>query len=198
MNDVTITDESREYSLEHGWRTLAIAGGAIGLLGLIAIAFPFVAGLSVAIGLGALLVVAGIVHGVHAFTARGWKGSLWQLALAAVSIVAGAMLLVNPVVGLATLTILAIAYLLVDAVVELWMSMRMTTRSGRASVAASGLLSLVLAGLLWIGFPADATWAIGVLVGVGLFVTGLSMGVVAITGRHADEAARAAAEPRST
>ncbi|MEY7851542.1 HdeD family acid-resistance protein [Natrarchaeobius sp. A-rgal3] len=197
MNSVTATDESYGYSLERGWRTLAIAGGVIGLIGLLAVAFPVVTGLSVTVGLGLLLVIGGIVHGAHAFTARGWSGSLWQVALAVVSIVAGAILLVNPVVGLVTLTILVIAYLLVDAVAELWMAMRMDDQPGRASVAASGILSLVLAGLLWIGFPADASWAIGVLVGIGLLATGLSMVVVAITGRNAAKSASAATEPRS-
>ncbi|RQG98019.1 HdeD family acid-resistance protein [Natrarchaeobius chitinivorans] len=197
MNSVTATDESYGYSLERGWRTLAIAGGVVGLLGILAIAFPMVTGLSVTVGLGVLLLVGGIVHGAHAFTARGWSGSLWQAALAAISIVAGVALVVNPVVGLVSLTALAIAYLLVDAAAELWMSMRMDDQPGRASVAVSGLLSLVLAGLLWTGFPANAGWAIGVLVGVGLFVTGLSMVIVAFTGRSAAETTSAATEPRS-
>ncbi|RQG91626.1 HdeD family acid-resistance protein [Natrarchaeobius halalkaliphilus] len=196
MNTATVDDEPSGYSLERGWRTLAIAGVAVGLIGLIAIAFPLATGLSVTIGLGALLVVGGIVHGAHAYTARGWSGSLWQLTLAVVSIVAGIVLLTNPVIGLATLTILAIAYLLVDAVAELWLSMRMADRPGRLSVAASGVLSLVLAGLLWAGFPADAAWAIGLLVGIGLLATGLSMGIVAINGRNADETMSGATEPR--
>ncbi|MCW8173034.1 HdeD family acid-resistance protein [Natrialba swarupiae] len=198
MNAVTATDESYGYSLERGWRTLAIAGGVVGLIGLLAVAFPLVTGLSVTIGLGILLILGGIVHGAHAFAARGWSGSLWQVALGVVSVVAGVILLVNPVIGLVTLTALAIAYLLVDAVAELWMAMRMDDQPGRTSVAVSGLLSLVLAGLLWFGFPADAAWAIGVLVGVGLLATGLSMVVVAITGRNAAQTASTAVEPRST
>jgi len=52
-------------------------------------AAPAVTGLSVSIALGVLLVVGGIVHGVHAFTARGWRGSIWQTTLAAVSVLAG-------------------------------------------------------------------------------------------------------------
>ncbi|THE66345.1 HdeD family acid-resistance protein [Salinadaptatus halalkaliphilus] len=196
MTDVTTTGEPQADTLEHGWRTLAIAGGVIGLIGLVAIAFPFVTGLSVTIGLGALLVVGGIVHGVHAVSARGWRGSLWQGALGVISIVAGLLLVANPVVGLVTLTVLAIAYLLVDGVTELWMSMRMAGQASRGAVAASGVLSLVLAGLLWSGFPADAAWAVGVLVGIGIFVTGLSMSIVAITGRKDIESAAATADTR--
>lgn len=201
MDSVTADDEmidggSPDYSLERGWRTLAIAGGVVGLIGLLAIALPFVAGVSVTIGLGVLLVLGGFVHAAHAFTARGWSGSLWQVALAAVSVVAGLSLLVNPALGLATLTVLLVAYLLFDGVAELWMSIRMADQPGRASVAVSGLLSLVIAGFLWVGFPASTTWAIGLLVGVSLLMTGLSMAMVAIGGRQVDDTTPPATEPR--
>lgn len=196
MNAITADGESYGYSLARGWRTLAIAGGVVGLLGLLAIAFPIVTGLSMMVGLGALLVLSGVVHAAHAVTARGWIGSLWQVALAAVSIVAGIVLLANPVVGLVSLTLLLVAYLLADGVAELWMAMRMADQPGRLSIAASGVLSFVLAGLLWAGFPADASWAIGLIVGVSLLVTGLSMGVVAVTGRNVEDATSSAAEPR--
>ncbi|ELY99243.1 HdeD family acid-resistance protein [Natrialba asiatica] len=191
------TDDSYSYSLKRGWRTLAIAGAVVGLLGLFAIAFPLATGISATLALGALLALSGIVHGAHAVTARGWSGSLWQLALGIVAVVAGVLLLANPVIGLLTLTILAIAYLLADGIAELWMSMRMADQPGRMSVAASGVLSLALAVLLWAGFPADAAWAIGLLVGVSLFMTGLSMGIVAISGRNMDDTNATAGEPRS-
>ncbi|AFZ72281.1 HdeD family acid-resistance protein [Natronobacterium gregoryi] len=196
VHAVTTGAETPSYTLERGWKTLTIAGGVVGLLGLLAIAFPFVTGLSVTIAIGAILVVAGIVHGTHAFTARGWNGRLWQVALAVISVLAGVTLLVNPVLGLTSLTLLAIAYLLVDAVVELWITTRMADQPGRASIAASGLLSLVLATLIWVGLPASSVWAVGLLVGVSLFVTGLSMVIVAISSRSVAEANQSVTEPR--
>ncbi|APW96513.1 hypothetical protein CHINAEXTREME_01455 [Halobiforma lacisalsi AJ5] len=199
MNSITPdtdVDASNGYSVSRGWRTLAIAGGVVALLGLVAMALPLATGISLAVGLGALLVVSGVVHGGHAVTARGWRGSLWQIALAVVSVVAGIVVLANPIVGLTSLTLLLVAYLLVDGVAELWMAMRLRDQPGRLSIAASGGLSLVLAGLLWAGFPADAAWAIGLLVGVALFATGVSMSAVAVSGRRTDESTPPAGEPR--
>ncbi|ELY62066.1 HdeD family acid-resistance protein [Natronolimnohabitans innermongolicus] len=169
--------------LETNWQLIAIAGAIVALLGVLAIAFPLATGLSVTVALGVLLVVGGIVHGVTAVSTRGWGGTIWQLALAAVAVIAGVALLSNPVVGLASLTLLAIGYLLADGVMELAASTRMEGRGERAAVAVSGVLSLVIAGLLWAGFPADATWAIGLLVGVSLLVTGVSMLTVSMSGR---------------
>lgn len=195
----TAADGITSYSLENGWRTLALAGGVIGIVGVLAIAFPLVTGLSVTYALGVLLVLGGVVHGVHAFSARGWRGSLWQLTLAVVSVVAGVILLANPIVGLASLTLLVIAYLLVDGIAELAMSIRMQGEPGRGWVAFSGAISLVLAALLWAGFPADAVWVIGLLVGVSLLTTGFSMVLVAFAGRGpTEDATPPTPEPRRT
>lgn len=195
MSSVTTTPD--QYSLKKGWRTLALAGGVIGLVGLVAIAFPFVTGMSISVLLGALLIVSGIVHGVHAFSAGSWRGSAWQVVLGIVSVLAGIVLLVNPVFGLVALTLLLVAYLLVDGVTELWMSVRMKGQEGRGWIAASGVISLILAGILWAGFPADATWALGLLVGISLLMTGLSMVFVAFAGRDAEDVTPSATEPRS-
>lgn len=197
MSSVTTENSpADEYPHKQSWQTLAIAGGVIGLIGLFAIVFPFATGISITLGLGALLVLGGIIHAAHAFTVRGWSGSLWQLSLAIVSVGAGLLLLVNPVVALASLTLLLVAYLFVDGVAELWMATRMADRSGRAAVAVSGVLSLLLAGLLWAGFPASAAWAIGLLVGISLLTTGISMGVVAAANRSLERTSPSTAEPR--
>lgn len=180
------------------WRTLAIAGGVVALIGVLAVAFPVAASFSIALAIGAMLVVVGIVHGAHAIGTRGWSGRIWQLVLAIVSIVAGLFVLAEPAVGLVSLTILAIAYLLADGVAELWMARRLADQPGRSAIAVSGALSLVLAGMLWVGFPVDAAWAIGLLVGVSLVLTGMSMLAVASAERKfaTDDVTPPATKPR--
>ena len=192
VDSIKVTGEENET------RPLAIAGGVVGLLGLFAIAFPLATGLSITFFLGALLVLSGIVHGAHAFTVRGWGGSLWQVTLGVVSVLAGALLLVNPLIGLASLTLLVIAYLLVDGIAELLVSLRMAGEEGRNWIAASGVVSLALAALLWVGFPATAAWAIGLLVGASLLVTGISMVMVAMAGEGLEKPTPEEAEPRAS
>ena len=67
---------------------------------------------------GATPVVGSLVHIAHAFRARGWKGFVGQTVLAIVYAFAGLSLLMTPVLGLVTLTLLLIAFLLVSGVVE--------------------------------------------------------------------------------
>nr|WP_114577063.1 DUF308 domain-containing protein [Saliphagus sp. LR7] len=169
-------------------RPLAIAGIVLGAIGVLAIIAPFLAGISIAYAIGALLVVSGVVNAAHAVTAGSWRGRLWQVALSAVSLIAGLLVLANPVVGVASLTLLLIAYLVVDGVAELVVAARMAG-AGRGWIAASGALSLILGLALWAGFPADAGWVLGVFVGASLLATGISMLLVAYGGRTAGSTA---------
>ncbi|WP_313690850.1 HdeD family acid-resistance protein [Halorarum halobium] len=171
--------------LQDNWRYLLGGGIVLAALGVLAIFTPFVTGVTLSLLLGAILIVGGLVHLVNAFSARGWSGSLWQVVLGIVYGLAGVSLLVNPVLGLATLTLLLVAYFAVDGVVEIVMGLRMRPESRWAWVAGSGVISLLLAVLLWVGFPSTALWAVGLLVGVGLLSSGFSLISVALVGRKA-------------
>ena len=193
-----VTTKSGTYSPQEEWRSLALVGGIIATMGFLAIVLPYATGIALTYVIGALLVLGGIAHAGQAYTARGWKGSIWQASLAAVSIVAGIVLLANPVIGLLSLTLLVIAFLFIDGMAELGTSLRMAGEPGRGWIAASGVLSLVLAIFLWSGFPVDAVWVVGVVVGLSLFTTGLSMIAVAYGGRRAGaDVTKPATEPRS-
>jgi len=165
--------------LEASWRALEIAGAVIALLGVLGILFPFVTGLSISLLLGGLLVVGGLVHIAHAFRARGWKGFAGQALLAVVYTLAGLSLLANPVLGLTTLTLLLIVYFVLSGLVEAVIGLQIRDSSGWAWAVASGVLSVVLGGLLWLGFPGTAAWALGLVFGINLLSTGLSMFVIA-------------------
>jgi uncharacterized membrane protein HdeD (DUF308 family) len=53
----------------------------------------------------------------------------------------------------------------------------------------SGGVSLLLAVLLWAGFPSTALWAVGVLFGVNLLSTGVTLVALGVTSRRSAEEA---------
>jgi len=85
-------------------------------------------------------------------------------------------------------TILLTAYFLVEGVVEIFMGFRLRPESNWGWVIASGVVSLLLAGLLWVNWPSSAAWAVGLLLGVALLSSGISMILVAWGGRRAARA----------
>jgi uncharacterized membrane protein HdeD (DUF308 family) len=155
-----------------------VVGGVLAVLGVGAMLFPLLSSLTVAMFFGAALTVAGVAHVAHAFSAPGWRGALGELLLAAVSLVAGLVMLVNPILTLATLTLLLVSYFVVEGLVLLYFAWSLRSESGWVWSAASGAVSLVLAGMLFSGFPGTAAWALGLLFGVNLLSTGVSLVVV--------------------
>ena len=168
------------------WSVFLWAGILVSILGLLAVAFPLVTGLSISIGLGALLVIAGVAHVAHAFSGRGWRSFLYQAFLAVVYLVAGIGLLANPVVGLASLTVLLAAFLVADGLVQIAMGLRMrSAHSSWGMYAVSGALGLVVAGLIYVGWPTSTAWAVGPLLGVNLLTTGVTTIFVSRASRRA-------------
>lgn len=181
------TERDGETGIEQGgktWRPLLMVGGILSILGVLAVAFPFATGIGVEIALGALFIVGGIAQGVHAFGTRGWTGFLGEAVLGGLYLVAGLAILSNPVLGLATLTLLVGAFFLADGLIELSMGLRVRPETSWIGLLVSGVFSLVLAGLILVGWPATTTWAIGLLVGVNLFTTGIALAAVAMGTRR--------------
>ncbi|WP_340102189.1 HdeD family acid-resistance protein [Salinibaculum salinum] len=167
-----------------GSRAAMVAGLSIAILGFLAVVFPFVTGLSVAILLGAILIIGALVHVSHAFSAGNFRTVLGQVILAVLYVFSGIAFIANPVVGLATLTLLAIGFFLLDGLIEIAWGLQSRGQPGAMWLLVSGGISLLLAGFLWLGFPTSAIWAIGVLLGVNLFVTGVS---IVLLGRETRE-----------
>lgn len=174
-------------------RTMVASGIVVSLLGLLAIVFPFVTGVSISILLGALLVVGALFHVAHAFSSGGLGGFALQVILAAVYAVGGIALLANPVLGLVGLTLLLVGYFLADGVVEILLGLRLRGEGGGIWFVASGVLSLLVAGLLWVGFPSTAVWAVGLLFGISLLSSGISMVFVGRQGSRTETETAAAA-----
>lgn len=156
-------------------RSLMWVGVLLAVIGLLAIVFPFVSGLAISLFIGAALVVGALLHLAHAFSHPGWKGSVWQIVLAVVYALAGILLLANPTVALVSLTLLLAAYLFLEGIVLVVMGFSMRGERSWGVTLVSGVLSLLIAGLVFVGFPSTAAWAIGLLVGVNLLTTGVAL-----------------------
>lgn len=178
-----VSDTTVRSTVDTTWRTLLSVGAILAVLGIVAIFFPFVTGIALSVLIGAALLVGAGLHAIHALSAGDWKGVLWQVLLVVVYGIAGVSLIFDPILGLTTLTLLLIAYLVLDGIVELVMGFVLRPERNWAWVVISGVVSLILAGLLWIDWPASAAWALGLLFGVSLLTSGLSMVGLAMGGR---------------
>ncbi|MEM8609154.1 MAG: DUF308 domain-containing protein [Myxococcota bacterium] len=145
------------------------------LMGILAIALPLAGGLAVTAVVAAVLVISGICQTVFAFSAPTFGRGLLAFLFGAITAVAGIVVFQHPTFGLTTLTIAVIAYFIVDGIYHLIAFFQLSGQPGRGWFLFGGLVSLALAAMLWADFPSSAEWAIGLLVGIRLLMTGWMM-----------------------
>jgi len=167
------------------WLLLAV-GGVTVLAGLIALAMPFVASLTATLFVGWLLLGSGIAGLITAFRRHEGSDIAAAFALAVLSVIAGVLILLQPVVGILALTTLIIAYFFATGALRLYYGTRLWGAGGGWMIAG-GAVSVALSVLLWFGLPFNAAWIPGVLLGVDLVIWGAMLIALAIrVGAQAD------------
>jgi uncharacterized membrane protein HdeD (DUF308 family) len=157
-----------------------VTGWSIGLsvlmiiAGLLAIASPLLAGIAVTRLVGWLLLFSGALHFVYAFRGGGVTAVLWEILLAVVYVLAGIYILANTALGLASLTFVIAFYLFVEAIVEFSASYMTRHEKGSGWLLFDGIVTLLLALMIWSTWPTSEVWAIGTLVGVSMLFSGIS------------------------
>lgn len=150
-------------------------------LGILAVALPVVTTLAVEILIGWLLVIGGVWRAVWLARSSRMPGFGWSLAMAIMATVLGAMLVTMPIAGTLTLTMLLIAFFVLDAIGKLLFALDLRKHSHRWSwAAATGLLDLFLAVLIFAGWPGTAAWVIGLLVGINMIFFGTSLVMISL------------------
>jgi uncharacterized membrane protein HdeD (DUF308 family) len=156
-------------------RFLLGLGVVLIVLGLAAVAVPLVAQLIFVAFLAGVLIVVGAGKLWHALKQPRGRAFLLGLAVSAAYLVAGLLMLVFPWSGFLALTILLAVFLVVKGVLKTAAAWHQRPQAPWGWTMASGLLSGLLGLLIWFGLPGTALWAIGLLIGVDLVFTGLTM-----------------------
>lgn len=170
-------------ALSRNWGWLLALGILMVVLGIFAIGAPAVATIAVQLVLGWILLIGGIGQGIHAFMVKGWGGFLFQLLSAALYLLVGILLLVNPVEGALALTFVLAVFLIVEGIFKIILGLRVRPHAGWGWLLASGILSLILGILIWSEWPVAGLWVIGLLVGIQLLFTGWSLVMLALAAR---------------
>ena len=173
MTEETISEQK---SLLKKHSTFAIVTGIVlVVLGIFAMGSPLFTGVAVAIMVGILMVFSGITRTVFSFGAPTLASGILGVVIGLLTIVAGIVVLAHPLLGLATLTLVLAAYFLIDGVFEIGYAFQLKPTKGWAWTLFSGVVTLLLALMIWLQWPLSGAWAIGLLVGIQIFFAGWSM-----------------------
>ena len=159
-------------STNRGW--FYFIGILLIVLGVAAIAFPFLTTIAVKIFIGWLLLIGGIVQIAHAVRTRGWSEFFLNLLIGVLYLIAGGWLAFFPLTGIKTLTVLLALLFIVEGLIELAIAVRVRQHAGWVWMLLSGIVAIAVGVLLIAELPSSAAWAIGLLVGINLIVSGFA------------------------
>ncbi len=173
-------------SLHDHWVLYLIEGIILVILGIAAILVPPLATLAVTILLGWLFLISGVIGLFTTFWMRQAPGFWWSLISALLGIAVGVMLLARPLTGVFSLTVLLVAFFIIEGIASIMFSLEHKREfSGRWGwMLVSGVVDLVLAVLIFAGLPSTAAWAIGLLVGINLVFGGTALIAMALHARQ--------------
>ena len=144
------------------------------ILGLLSISLPMVASIGVARVLSWLILIDGIVQFVYAFKSHGVGRTIWKLLVSALYIVVGLYMLVHPLLGLASLTLLLAIFFFVEGIVDIGTFIWVRKNDGSEWLLLHGIITLLLGVMIWRHWPFSSLWALGTLVGISMLVTGVT------------------------
>ena len=169
------------------WVLYLVEGVVLLVLGATAIALPLLATLAVTIFLGWLILLSGVVGLIATFWARRAPGFWWSLLSAILAVVVGVLLLARPISGALTLTVLLVAFFIIEGAATIMFALdHKRELSGQWGwMLVSGVVDLFLAALIFAGLPSTAAWAIGLLVGINMIFGGVALTAMALHARNA-------------
>lgn len=167
------------------------AGASIGwgvvmiVLGLAAIILPGAAGIGVSVAVGWIIVLGGFTYIASAFAARGAGAFLWRLIIGVIYVVGGLFLAFNPGIALASLTLAMAVMFFLEGVLEIVAFFEFRSAGGGSGwILANGILTLLLAYLIWRPWPSSSVWAIGTILGINLITSGFTRVMYSVTARR--------------
>jgi uncharacterized membrane protein HdeD (DUF308 family) len=165
-------NEALNGALRKGRRWLLVSGVLAVIAGVAAILVPAVASVTIALFIGWLLLFGGIALLIDAFAVRDAGRIVMRVLLALVAGAAGLGLLLAPLHGTYTLTVLLVLWFAITGTIRIGVAVGERGMPGAGWMAVNGVVTLLLAILIGANLPSSADWAIGLLVGIDFLFYG--------------------------
>lgn len=154
------------------------------VVGMLALWLPTASSIGVARLLGWLMVFEAGFQLIHSFRSKGAGHIAWKVVVALIYLIAGIYFLTHPFLAVAIVTLALATFFLVEGLVLVFAYS--ATRKAGASywILVNGIVSIILAAMIWRHWPTGSLWVLGVLVGVGLLMAGMSRLMMALAIRR--------------
>lgn len=175
----------QEFFQTH-WKFFLAEGIFFIILGIAAIIVPQIFTIAITLFIGWLLLLGGIFQIVRAIRFSSMPGFGMWLLIGVLQVIIGYFLIAQPMKGVLTLTMLMTLYFVVEGIAKISLALTMRPLPHWGWVLFSGFTALLLAVVVWAGWPGTAAWVLGLLLGINMIFLGGSL--VKISLYHKDSA----------
>jgi len=169
----------------HASTASVLWGVALIVFGMVAVGSPLVAALAVNVIVAWLIALAGGVHLLLAFRAHGAGSMIWKLLVGIAYLCFGIYMIVHPLLGVASLTLLLASLFLVEGILNIVLFFKMRPVHGSTWVLVDGIITLLLGLMIYMQWPSSSAWVIGTLVGISMIFSGVARVMMSLSVRRA-------------
>src|SRR5438445_10336921 len=152
---------------------------------LLMLGLHFLATVAVHVVISWLFILAGVVFVILAFHAHRAGRLICKLLVGLAYLFFGAYLIMHPVLGVASLTLVLASLFLIEGILDIVLFFRMRSIRGSSWVLVDGIITLLLGLMIYLQWPSSSAWAIGTLVGVSMIISGVTRVMLSLAVRKA-------------
>jgi uncharacterized membrane protein HdeD (DUF308 family) len=183
--------------VKHASTTSILWGVLLIVFGMVAVGMPLLAAVAVSALVAWLIVLAGVVHLMLAFRVHSAGSVIWKLLVGLAYLSFGGYLLMHPLVGVATLTLLLASLFLIEGLLNIVLYVQMRPVHGSSWLLVDGIVTLLLGLLIYMQWPSSSAWAIGTLVGISMIFSGVARVMMSLAVRKATDVVSSPASSRA-
>lgn len=160
----------------HNQRNLILIEGILfAFLGFLAVALPGISTLSIELFIGWLFIFGGALQLYRTIQARHAPGFIGSLATGILYLFFGILLISFPLAGIFSLTILLTLFFITEGIAKIYLGFQLKPFRRWGWFILNGILALIMALIIWSGWPGTAFWVLGLLVGINMIFFGISL-----------------------
>lgn len=162
------------------WGWIVALGVVFLVAGLVALGSVVMATVVSVAVVGVMMLISGIAEIINAFSVRTWSRFFLWVLLGALYVVAGIVTFRNPLLAASVFTLMLGAALVVSGCLRIVLALQMTEGAPWVWVALSGVISLILGGIILAHWPVSSLFVLGIFLGIDLVFAGIgwiSMGL---------------------
>lgn len=162
-------------NIHRHWHLFLAEGLIFIVLGSLAMVAPHAFTIGITAFLGWCLLVGGSLLSLRVITFSRVPGITSWLIIGLLQIVVGYLLIAHPSQGGMTLTLFMTIYFAVEGITKTYLALLIKPLSHWLWLLFSGATAVVLAIMVWAGWPQTGYWVLGLVVGINLFLLGVTL-----------------------